>query len=81
MFGAISIEAFMEPSEFKTRMDTALREIRNSERAPGVNRIYIPGEQSAEESTRRRRNGIPLPEAVITELVQLGDKLGVPFPS
>ncbi|OGV58703.1 MAG: hypothetical protein A2X45_22415 [Lentisphaerae bacterium GWF2_50_93] len=81
MFGAVSIDAFMDVSEFKTRMDTALREIRNSERAPGVKRIYVPGEQSAEKAVLRRKDGIPLPEAVITELVQLGDKLGVPFPS
>lgn len=81
LFGSVSIEAFMEPSEFKARMDTALTDIRNGERAPGVNRIYVPGEQSAEEAARRRRDGIPLPEAVISELVQLGDKLGVPFPT
>jgi len=80
MFGAISIDAFMDPSEFKTRMDTALREIRNGERAPGVKRIYVPGEQSAEMAARRRKDGIPLPEAVIKDLIQLGDKLGVPFP-
>ena len=81
LFGAISIDAFMDTAEFTEKMDMAIRDIRNSERAPGVNRIYVPGEHSTEEAVRRRQEGIPLPDAVIDELVRLGKSVGVSFPS
>jgi LDH2 family malate/lactate/ureidoglycolate dehydrogenase len=81
LFAAIDIDAFMDVGRFKARMDQALREIKHSPRAEGVERIYIPGEIEAECAERRRREGIPIPDEVVREFVELGDELGVPFPA
>jgi LDH2 family malate/lactate/ureidoglycolate dehydrogenase len=43
---ALSIEAFMLPVEFKKAVDGFIRDIRQSQRLPGVDRIWLPGEQS-----------------------------------
>src|ERR1700692_1526884 len=43
---AISVEAFMPPDEFKRAVDQVIRDIRASRRLPGVERIWLPGEQS-----------------------------------
>src|SRR5580704_12411578 len=43
---AISIDAFMPAAEFKRSVDQVIRDIRNSQKLPGVARIWLPGEQS-----------------------------------
>jgi LDH2 family malate/lactate/ureidoglycolate dehydrogenase len=80
VFAAINIESFMDLPEFKASMDKALREMKNSERADGVKRIYIPGEIELETKADRLKHGIPIPEAVVKDFVALGQELGVPFP-
>jgi LDH2 family malate/lactate/ureidoglycolate dehydrogenase len=45
-----------------------------------VTRIYIPGEIEAECKAERLVHGIPMPDAVVTDFVALGQQLGVPFP-
>ncbi len=79
-FGAIDIAAFMDPVEFKARVDQVIRDIHESPRAVGVERIYIPGEIEAESTAHRRSTGIPLPDVIVQEFVDLGEELGVPFP-
>lgn len=80
VFAAINVESFMDLPEFKASMDKALREMKNSERADGVKRIYIPGEIELETKADRLKHGIPIPEAVVKDFVALGQELKVPFP-
>jgi LDH2 family malate/lactate/ureidoglycolate dehydrogenase len=80
LFAAIDVDAFEDVAAFKARVDRALREIKQSTRAAGVDRIYIPGEIEAECAERRRAEGIPIPDEVVQDFVELGEELGVPFP-
>lgn len=80
-FGAIAVDAFMDAAEFKRRVDKVIREVHESPKAEGVSRIYVPGEIEVDSTIRRRREGIPLPEVVVKEFVEMGDELGVPFPA
>ena len=80
LFGAISIDSFMDLPEFTASVDTAIREIKNCAKAEGVKRIYVPGEIEMEIRTVRLANGIPIPPVVIREFENLGSELGVPFP-
>jgi LDH2 family malate/lactate/ureidoglycolate dehydrogenase len=61
---ALSIDAFMAPIEFKKAVDGFIREIRHSRRLPGVERIWLPGEQSHAKSMDRRAHGIPMPKVL-----------------
>jgi L-2-hydroxycarboxylate dehydrogenase (NAD+) len=61
---ALSIEAFMPPGDFKKSVDAFIRDIRHSRRLPGVERIWLPGEQSHAKSLDRRAHGIPIPKAL-----------------
>lgn len=79
-FGAIAVDSFIDVPEFKDRMDQLLREIRNGPRAAGVDRIYVPGDIEAEMTQRRLQEGIPIPEVIVQEFVDLGNELGIPFP-
>jgi LDH2 family malate/lactate/ureidoglycolate dehydrogenase len=80
LFCAVSVDSFMDVPDFKARVDTALREIKDSPRAPGFDRIYAPGEIEAETRIERTREGIPISPDVAGELEQLADELGVTFP-
>ena len=61
---ALSIEAFEPPGEFKKTVDAFVREIRQSQRLPGVDRIWLPGEQSHTKQLDRRARGVPMPKVL-----------------
>jgi L-2-hydroxycarboxylate dehydrogenase (NAD+) len=74
---AINVAAFGDVNTFKTAVDTLVRDIRGSEKIPGVDRIQIPGERSEETRIARARNGIPIAPALMKALDQLADELGM----
>jgi len=59
---AVSVEAFMPATQFKRQVDAVIRAMRAAERLPGVERIWLPGEQSHLKRQDRSRNGIPMPK-------------------
>lgn len=74
---AISVEAFQPVAEFKKNVDTLIRDIRNSQRLPGVDRIRLPGEGSHAARADRLKNGIPLPAPLAASLNQLAADLKI----
>ena len=75
---AIDLSAFGDVDAFKSRVDKLVRELRDSERMPGVERIWLPGEQSHERRAQYEREGIPLAPALMTQLDKVALELGVP---
>lgn len=69
--------AFGEIDEFKARVDKLIREMRASARLPGVERIWLPGEQSHEKKLRHEREGIALAPALLAQLDAFARELGV----
>jgi L-2-hydroxycarboxylate dehydrogenase (NAD+) len=74
---ALSIEAFMPAAEFKRGVDRLIRDIRNSPRLPGVERIWLPGEQSHTKLLDRRAHGVPVPKALRESLDNVARDLNV----
>jgi LDH2 family malate/lactate/ureidoglycolate dehydrogenase len=77
IFAALRIAAFVEPQQFKSRVDGIVRQIRTSSRAPGVDRIWAPGGLEADIERRYRREGIPLNEETLKGLRETARRLGV----
>ncbi|MEJ5990468.1 Ldh family oxidoreductase [Ramlibacter sp. PS3R-8] len=73
----IDLAAFGDPAQFKAAVDTLVRDIRTSERLPGVERIWLPGEQSHEKRQRHAREGIALMPVLLDELNTLAVDLGI----
>ncbi len=69
--------AFGDPQAFRDNVDTLINELRNSERLPGVERIWMPGEQSFYKRIDCAANGVPLSAALCDVLDTLADRLGV----
>jgi len=74
---AIDPAAFGEPAEFRDNVDTLIRDLRNSKRLPGVERIWLPGEQSFQRKIDRERNGIPLSAPLAESLDKLAEELAI----
>ncbi|MET4579286.1 Ldh family oxidoreductase [Ottowia thiooxydans] len=74
----IDLSAFGDPQLFKHNVDRLVRDIRDSARLPGVERIWLPGEQSHEKRARYRDGGIPVSAGVMSELHTLASQLGIP---
>lgn len=77
---ALDITAFAEWEEFQASMATLVAEVLNSPRAPGVSRIYLPGEIEWLKQQERLRSGVPVPQEVLQELRQLAAELGAQLP-
>ena len=65
------------PSDFKRSVDQVIRDIRNSQRLPGVERIWLPGEQSHTKLLDRRAHGVPMPKALRDSLDAVARDLNV----
>jgi L-2-hydroxycarboxylate dehydrogenase (NAD+) len=74
---AIDPSAFGELAEFKSAVDTLVRDLRASERLPGVDRILMPGEQSHERIAANRAQGIPIAANLMNALDRLAEDLEV----
>lgn len=74
---ALDIARFSPVEAFKRQVDEVIRDFRNSQRMPGVDRIRLPGEQSHATWQERSAGGIPLPDALLTSLQQVATELGV----
>jgi L-2-hydroxycarboxylate dehydrogenase (NAD+) len=76
---AIDPDAFGELDAFKARVDKLVRELRASERMPGVDRIWMPGEQSHAKKTVNEREGLALPPALRAQLDAFAQDVGIPL--
>ena len=74
---AIDIGAFGDVAAFKARVDQMVRDLRASRRMPGVERIWLPGEQSQAKRVAYARDGIPIAAGLMSKLNQLAAELGI----
>ena len=75
-FMAIDINSMIPLARFKDRMDHVIREIKQSPKAKGTERIYLPGEMEWENRERALEEGMRLPEHVIDRLISLAEDTG-----
>jgi LDH2 family malate/lactate/ureidoglycolate dehydrogenase len=80
LFGVLPVACFEPLATYRKRMDKAIREIRGVPRAPGVERIYLPGEREQILAEVHAKSGVPVKKSVWSELVQAGKSLGVSPP-
>ncbi|HZO94029.1 MAG TPA: Ldh family oxidoreductase [Candidatus Baltobacteraceae bacterium] len=78
-FAAFTIDGFRDPEQFKADMDTELRAFKDSEKAPGQDRIYVAGEIEHEKTLYNREHGVPVHVKVWEGLQKLAADLGIPF--
>lgn len=78
-FIAINIESFIDPSIFKSIAGSIMRQLRNSELAPGEKKIYTAGEKEWLAWQFRKDHGCPVPPALQKQFVELNERLNVGY--
>jgi len=78
---AIDIARFAPVDDFTRSVDTVIRDLRNSKRMRGVDRIRLPGEQSHATLRERAAQGVRVGPALWSQLQKLAAELGIePLP-
>jgi L-2-hydroxycarboxylate dehydrogenase (NAD+) len=73
----IDLKAFGDPTFFKAAVANLVNDIHNSQRLPGVERIWLPGEQSELRRKAYADSGIPIAANLLSDLDALAAELGV----
>jgi ureidoglycolate dehydrogenase (NAD+) len=76
-FIVINVGAILPIEHFRQRVDQIIRELRQSPKAKGSDRVYVPGEIEWGKREDALKNGIALPEPILTSLNRLGKQLGL----
>ena len=79
-FLALDVASFEEVDRFKRRIDGIIRAIHASRKAPGVERLYLPGEMEANFEASYREAGIPLNDATLGDIAKVARPRGVRVP-
>jgi LDH2 family malate/lactate/ureidoglycolate dehydrogenase len=75
--GAMRIDGFRPAAEFKQHMDRWIRRFHAAIPADPKQPVLVPGDPERLMEAQRSREGIPLVEAVVADLQELGKKTGV----
>src|SRR5262249_25151676 len=78
-FGALRIDGFIDPDEFKRRVDEWIRVFRATKPAPGTSGTLIPGDPERMARAHHSREGRPPLSSVVKELCELASVVGIPF--
>ncbi|MGQ4810420.1 putative oxidoreductase YjmC [Candidatus Entotheonellaceae bacterium PAL068K] len=80
LFGVLDPAAFMPREQFYARMAQLRRDITQAQRAPGVERIFLPGEPEHERRLERLQHGIPVHDETPAALREFCATLGLDSP-
>lgn len=78
-FGAMEIDGFEDVDVFKKRIDHWIDVFRNTKPVPGREAVLIPGDPEHEAERIRKKEGIPVIQAVVDDLKQIAKETGIPF--
>jgi LDH2 family malate/lactate/ureidoglycolate dehydrogenase len=76
--GAMRVDGFRPVEEYNKNIENWIERFKSSP-AVGEQKVLIPGEPEIFEQEKRLQNGIPLTDAVVRDLEELGNKLGIKF--
>jgi LDH2 family malate/lactate/ureidoglycolate dehydrogenase len=74
---ALDVARFMPPDLFKAEIDCHVRNLASSRPLSGVEAVRVPGQGRLARSTERERNGVPLDAALLVQVDNLAQSLGV----
>jgi LDH2 family malate/lactate/ureidoglycolate dehydrogenase len=79
-FLALDVESFANPQEFTGRLRELVTQIKNSDRAPEVDRLLLPGQLEAERYEQSEEHGIELDESTLTSIQEAAELVGADLP-
>jgi LDH2 family malate/lactate/ureidoglycolate dehydrogenase len=77
VFMALNVNRLMPMPRFQAGVTALIQQLRASEVAPGVERVFLPGELEFKRREERLQDGIPLPDDAMTTLQAMAKDLGL----
>ncbi len=77
---AIKIEDFIDLDVYQQEIEYLTEWIKSSEKLPGVDEVFAPGEFEERSREQRLKEGIPIEEATWNRLVETAESYGVSAP-
>ncbi|MFZ3361481.1 MAG: Ldh family oxidoreductase [Xanthobacteraceae bacterium] len=74
---AVDIARFLPLAKFTAEVDRHVRDLRASQRLPGVDEIRLPGDRRAECREERLRDGVPIAAQLLAQLDKLAADLKI----
>lgn len=78
---AINISSFIDIDEYKKEVQILIDWAKSSNKAPGVKKIYYPGEIEEDYRTTRSADGIPIEETTWGRIAEAAAEVGVAVPA
>ena len=75
--GALRVDGFRPVDEFKAHLDNWIARFKSASPVNPDQKVIIPGEPEMEAEADRKKNGIPLVDAVVNDLNGLAEKFGI----
>lgn len=75
--GAMRVDGFRPVDEFKANLDNWIARFKTSSTVDPSKKVIIPGEPELEAENNRSVHGIPLVDAVVTDLNALAERFGL----
>jgi LDH2 family malate/lactate/ureidoglycolate dehydrogenase len=75
--GAMRVDGFRPVEDFKTNMDTWIERFKSASKINPSQGVIIPGEPEFAAEIERKKNGIPVVDAVVNDLNELAVKFGI----
>jgi L-2-hydroxycarboxylate dehydrogenase (NAD+) len=80
-FGAIKIDMFQNPRNFRHNMDRMLRSLRETPPAKGEERVYFAGQKEFEMEEESTKMGVPLLKNTYDQISEIGKEYSIsPLP-
>ncbi len=76
-FGAMRIDGFRPAQDFKDHLDNWIARFKSAKTIEPGKQVIIPGEPEYNYEAERKKNGIPLIDAVVNDLNELASKLAI----
>jgi LDH2 family malate/lactate/ureidoglycolate dehydrogenase len=75
--GAMRVDGFRPAQDFKNHLDNWIERFKNAETINPDQKVIIPGEPEHQFEQERKASGIPLIDAVVNDLNELAQKIGI----
>lgn len=75
--GAMRVDGFRPAQDFKDHLDNWITRFKKAKTVDPEKQVIIPGEPEYNSENERKKNGIPLIDAVVNDLNELAAKLGI----
>lgn len=79
-FAAIRIDTFVDPAEFKRRLQDLAESVRNEPKLDDDQPNYIPGDPEKEAKAHRQKHGIPIPEHDLERFRTISEDYDIELP-